>query len=84
MKYYKYKQIIGVYIICVTSDTLSGLFSFFLFQDGGTALVVASQCGHLDIVNELLKRGADPHSVMRDRATAVFVAAQNGHGSVLR
>ena len=55
-----------------------------MLQDGGTALIVASQCGHQDIVGELLSRGADIHCMMRDRATAVFVAAQNGHSSVLR
>lgn len=53
-------------------------------QDGGTALIVAAQCGHLDVVTELLRRNADPNSAMKDRATAVFVAAQNGHTSVAR
>lgn len=53
-------------------------------QDGGTALIVAAQCGHMDVVQELLRRGADPHAAMKDRATAIFVASQNGHTSVVR
>jgi ankyrin repeat protein len=53
-------------------------------QDGGTALIVSSQCGHTDVVELLLARGADPNTAMRDRATALFVAAQNGHTAVVR
>ncbi|KAA0186583.1 hypothetical protein HAZT_HAZT004245 [Hyalella azteca] len=53
-------------------------------RDGGTALIVSSQCGHSDVVELLLARGADPNTAMRDRATALFVAAQNGHTAVVR
>lgn len=33
-------------------------------QDGGTPLFVASQCGHLHVVKELLCMGANVHAAM--------------------
>lgn len=34
-------------------------------QDGGTPLFVACQCGHLDVVEGLIERGASPNSYMK-------------------
>jgi len=31
---------------------------FLCLQDGGTPLFVACQCGHMDVVMELIARGA--------------------------
>ena len=45
---------------------------------------MSSQCGHTRAVKQLLEAGADPALAMRDRATALFVAAQNGHTEVAR
>ena len=56
---------------------------FHLLQDGGTPLFVACQCNHLDVVKELLDRGADIHAQMVDGATPLFITAQNGHNHLL-
>ena len=53
-------------------------------QDGGTPLFVACQCNHLDVVKELLDRGADIHAQMVDGATPLFITAQNGHHELLK
>ena len=55
-----------------------------IFQDGGTPLFVACQCNHLDVVQELLNRGADIHAQMVDGATPLFITAQNGHHELLK
>lgn len=49
-----------------------------------TPLYIASQLGLIDIVNILLKNGANPN-IFRDScgSTPVFIAAQNGHSAVL-
>lgn len=62
--------------------TLSNLLWFW--QDGGTPLFVACQCNHLDVVEELLSRGADLHAQMIDGATPLFITAQNGHLHLLK
>lgn len=36
-------------------------------QDGGTPLFVACQCGHLDVVEGLIERGANPNAYMKVR-----------------
>lgn len=70
--------------------------------DGGTALFVACQGGHANIVKELLNAGANVNAFMKvtlewlsleslltrfpptqDRATPLFISAQNGHRTVL-
>lgn len=56
---------------------------FVYVQDGGTPLFVACQCNHLDVVKELLDRGADIHAQMVDGATPLFITAQNGHNHLL-
>jgi ankyrin repeat protein len=53
-------------------------------QDGGTPLFVACQCNHLDVVEELLERGADIHAQMVDGASPLFIAAQNGHWKMVQ
>ncbi len=40
------------------------LIMLCLFQDGGTPLFVACQCNHLDVVKELVGRGANIHRTM--------------------
>ena len=37
------------------------LTSFSALQDGGTPLIMASQKGHVSIVDILLRNGADPN-----------------------
>lgn len=37
----------------------------FLWQDGGTALTVASQYGHCKVVDTLLKNGANVHDQLK-------------------
>ena len=44
---------------------------------------MACQCNHLDVVKELLDRGADIHAQMVDGATPLFITAQNGHNHLL-
>ena len=54
-------------------------------QDGGTPLFVACQSNHQDVVEELLKHGADLHvQMVVDGASLVFVCAQNGHLQLLK
>ena len=48
--------------------------------DGATALVIAAQSGHL----ELLLFGADSDLGQPDGATPLLIAAQNGHTEVAR
>ena len=45
---------------------------------------MACQCNHLDVVEELLSRGADLHAQMIDGATPLFITAQNGHLHLLK
>uniref|UniRef100_A0A668VIV8 Uncharacterized protein n=1 Tax=Oreochromis aureus TaxID=47969 RepID=A0A668VIV8_OREAU len=56
----------------------------FMWQDGGTALTVASQYGHSKVVDTLLKNGANVHDQLNDGATPLFLAAQEGHVTVIR
>jgi ankyrin repeat protein len=49
-------------------------------SDGSIALMVASENGHLDLVQALLGHDADPnHAMKRDGSTALMIASQNGH-----
>ena len=47
-------------VICDYIYTYQVLHISSLLQDGGTALMVASSYGNVQIVEELLKRNADP------------------------
>jgi len=51
-----------------------GFFIYF-FQNGLNALHLASKDGHLDIVNELLKRGANVNSATKKGNTALHIAS---------
>ncbi|KAJ8776570.1 hypothetical protein J1605_015159 [Eschrichtius robustus] len=53
-------------------------------SDGGTALLAASQYGHMKVVETLLKHGANIHDQLYDGATALFLAAQGGYLDVIR
>ncbi|XP_033613197.1 ankyrin repeat domain-containing protein 29 isoform X5 [Fukomys damarensis] len=53
-------------------------------SDGGTALLAASQYGHRQVVETLLKHGANIHDQLYDGATALFLAAQGGYLDVIR
>ena len=54
-----------------------------LLQDGGTPFLVACQCNHMTVAKYILSQGADVNSRMIDGASAVFLAAQNGHDNVI-
>jgi ankyrin repeat protein len=43
-------------------------------QDGGTPLFVACQCGHMDVVEELIARGAKVNSHMKVHISNPFTA----------
>ena len=54
-------------------------------DDGVTALYVAAQNGHLDMVLRILGEGANPdQATADDRSTALHIATQNGHIEVVR
>ncbi len=44
----------------------------------GTALIWAVQKGHMEVVDFLLRRGANVHAQAINGATALIIAAQNG------
>lgn len=53
--------------------------------DGETALMAASEQGHVDVARLLLERGADTgRATIRTRRTAIFTAASGGHAAVIR
>lgn len=49
-------------------------------SDGATALYIAAQEGHLEVVKLLLVKGANTRST---GATALYIASQNGHLEVV-
>ena len=51
-------------------------------QDG-TALVAASQNGHLDVVKFLLSKKADVNATDKNGATALILASGNGHAEIV-
>ena len=53
-------------------------------RNGATAVLGASQNGHLEIVRLLLESGADKDLTKNDGATALTIASQNGHLEVVR
>ncbi len=53
-------------------------------NDGWTPLLIASHNNHLEVVRELLARGAVVDAAMNDGATPLFVASQNNHLEVVR
>ena len=52
---------------------------------GTTALYIAGQNGHVDVVKTLLANNADVKASMHtDGSTALYIAAQKGHVDVVR
>lgn len=47
-------------------------------------LYVACQNGHRQVVEVLLKAGANPNLETEDKATPLFIAAQMGHGAIVK
>lgn len=54
----------------------------FMWQDGGTALTVASQYGHSKVVDILLKNGANVHDQLNVRLFAFTSAASRSQYAV--
>jgi ankyrin repeat protein len=52
-------------------------------NDGKTPLHLASQQGHLGVIEILISYGADLHILDNDGKTAQDLAAQNGHNHVV-
>ena len=52
--------------------------------DGVTALYIASQRGHPEVVRLLLDASADKDKAARYGATALFIASLEGHHEVVR
>ncbi|XP_078575768.1 uncharacterized protein LOC144861671 [Branchiostoma floridae x Branchiostoma japonicum] len=60
-------------------------FSFVdLHITGATSLFVAAQEGHVEVVQQLLKAGADVEKARQGGATPLYIAAQNGHVEVVQ
>ena len=53
-------------------------------DDGATSLLIASQRGHLDVVRELLARGAVIDAAFNNGATPLIQASWKGHIEVVR
>ena len=53
-------------------------------EDGTTALMLASDNGHLEVVRLLCEAGADKDKAMHDGGTALIGASYNGHLDVAR
>jgi ankyrin repeat protein len=51
-------------------------------DDGGTALFLASQNGHLEVIQALLAKGAEINAKTDDGRTALDVATAKGHDDV--
>ena len=49
-----------------------------------TPLILASQQGKLDVVEDLLKKGARVNDVMTDGKTALLMACKNGHTEIVK
>jgi uncharacterized protein len=74
------KRIISVGLVAVVA-------SFFLAvcgrnDDDSAALIAASSRGQVDVVEELLKAGADINAKDNDGATALVLASDAGHAEV--
>ena len=50
--------------------------------DGSTPLLIASRHGYLEVVRELLARGALPGAAAHNGATALSTATANGHAAI--
>ena len=52
-------------------------------KDGCTALIMASQLGHIDVVRSLLAAGADPRHAVHNGFTALDSAKHNKHTQIV-
>ena len=48
-------------------------------NDGWSALMLASRCGHCEVAKLLLENGAQVDLQQNDRSSALISASQNGH-----
>lgn len=53
-------------------------------EDGCTALMFGAQHGHIEVVSELIKAGADINKQDKGKSTALLSAAKNGHCNTLK
>eukprot|EP00386_Alphamonas_edax_P013760 GDKI01042426.1.p1 GENE.GDKI01042426.1~~GDKI01042426.1.p1 ORF type:complete len:375 (+),score=56.33 GDKI01042426.1:547-1671(+) len=53
-------------------------------SSGNTALLLACKAGNVDIVQQLLSKGADPNKTDKLGCSALMVAASEGHDEVVR
>ena len=53
-------------------------------SNGGTALMAASQNGHVDVVRAPLNRGVEVNSKANDGGTALIAASQEGYPDIVR
>jgi len=52
-------------------------------NDGGTSLFMASRNGHCDVVDALIRGGADVNKASDDGVTPLYMASCNGHCNVV-
>jgi serine/threonine protein phosphatase PrpC/ankyrin repeat protein len=52
--------------------------------DGLSALLIATRQGHREVVEQLLRGGADPNQRMSDGTAPIHVATSHGHASIIR
>lgn len=67
---------------CIATVLLS-IRAYMLMQTGDTALIKASACGHMDIVNILVESGAILNLKKASGHTALAVAVLNQHHKVV-
>jgi ankyrin repeat protein len=63
------------------------LLLLFLFvsascSQGSTPLYIACQKGHKDVVEYLLRRGANPHAKFKNKFTPLSIAVQHRHYAI--
>ncbi len=52
-------------------------------EDGSTALIIASNTGHTDVVKHLLTLGANPNTKTNNGWTALHAAADDGYKEIV-
>ena len=70
-------------LFCMMHYMLRRVHGLFVHVDNGRALNVASEDGHLAIVELLLAHGADVHAKNQEDETALEFASENGHAAVV-
>lgn len=71
-------------LICCRYLDISIFAVLSLFQDKATPLFIASQNGHLDIIELLLNSGAYHDAARTDGASPLWIAAQMGHDHIVK